>query len=155
MPNDEERPTVNRKVAGLTAEPVRGSCLCGHVQYEATGPFTAFNFCHCIRCRKATGTAHCTHIVCRPDQLLWISGEADVTLYKAPHHDDYPRAFCNRCGSPVPRSARDPNFVIIPAGTLDGDPGILPERNIFWSVKAEWDTCEHGLPTFEIRPPVK
>ncbi len=37
---------------------VAGSCLCGRVQYEATGPFPTFRYCHCERCQKSTGSAH-------------------------------------------------------------------------------------------------
>ena len=135
-----------------TEKPISGSCLCGRVEFEVTGPFPEFNLCHCERCRKATGTGHCTHIVCLPPQLKWISGQNEITLYKAPHYEDYPRAFCKTCGSLVPRFARDGVRIMIPAGTLEGDPKIRPTRNIFWSVKADWDSCQHNLPTFDERP---
>ena len=131
---------------------ISGSCLCGNVQFEITGPFLDFTFCHCERCRKAMGTAHSTHIFIDPKQVKWISGEKDTTLFLAPNADNYPRRFCNRCGSPVPRMARDGVRMVVPAGLLEDDPQVRPSKNIFWSLKAPWTTCEHNLPTFQERP---
>ncbi len=35
----------------------KGSCLCGAVTYEFDGELGPIDFCHCRRCRKATGSA--------------------------------------------------------------------------------------------------
>lgn len=44
-----------------------GSCLCHKVQYELTGePFTFF-VCHCVNCRKATGSAFMSNGFFKPD----------------------------------------------------------------------------------------
>ena len=32
-----------------------GSCLCGEVAYEVTGPLRPVVNCHCLQCRKTTG----------------------------------------------------------------------------------------------------
>ena len=62
---------------------VRGSCLCGSVTFAVTFPFEEFRHCHCSRCRKATGTAHATNAVVKPDALEWLSGEELVVRYGA------------------------------------------------------------------------
>jgi hypothetical protein len=36
----------------------------------------------------------------------------------------------------------------IPAGTLDDDPGLRPQRHIFVDVKAPWFDIADGLPRF-------
>ena len=36
---------------------LRGSCLCGGVRYEITGPLSGALNCHCSMCRKAQGAA--------------------------------------------------------------------------------------------------
>lgn len=41
---------------------VKGSCLCGRVTFVVSGPFEAFHWCHCSRCRKDTGSAHASNI---------------------------------------------------------------------------------------------
>lgn len=134
---------------------VTGSCLCGGVRFTATGPFQGFTFCHCERCRKAVGSAHSAHLFVDPKRFKWISGEKKTTLFLHRRAGDYPRRFCNRCGSPVPRLARDGVRMAIPAGALDSDPGCRPERNIFWSLRAPWGSCKHGLATFTAGSPKK
>lgn len=35
----------------------KGSCLCGAVAYEIDGELGPIVYCHCSRCRKASGSA--------------------------------------------------------------------------------------------------
>lgn len=37
---------------------MKASCLCGGVTYEITGPIHRVRYCHCVHCRKFSGTAH-------------------------------------------------------------------------------------------------
>ena len=60
---------------------ISGGCLCGKVAYELAPPFQAFRYCHCRRCRKATGTAHAANIFVSPAQLRWLSGEDATVRY--------------------------------------------------------------------------
>jgi len=39
-------------------------------------------------------------------------------------------------------------MVVIPAGSLDSDPGIKPEARIFLDSHAEWSCEAGGLPVF-------
>jgi hypothetical protein len=139
----------------ITTQPISGQCLCGTVQYEIMPPYLDFVFCHCERCQKATGSIHSANIFLDPKQFKWVTGEKEVTLFLHPTADNYPRAFCKKCGSSVPRFARDGVRFMIPAGGLNEDPGITPTKNIFWSLKQPWDTCQHNLPTFDARPDKK
>lgn len=134
---------------------ITGSCLCGAIQYEITPPYLGFWYCHCERCRKAYGTEHASHIFMAPSQFKWIDGKENVTLYKRADAEDYPKAFCKTCGSAAPRFARDGVRMVVPSGSLDSDPGIRPECNIFYPLRAPWDTCGQGLPSYEGRPPKK
>lgn len=122
------------------------------MQYEASGPFPDFRYCHCERCQKATGSAHSAMLWVGKDQVRWLAGEDNVTVFRAPNADDYPRGFCKTCGGMVPRLARDGKHMIIPAGTLDTDPGVRPNKNIFWRLKAKWYDGTEKLPKFDERP---
>jgi len=42
----------------------------------------------------------------------------------------------------------DRGVIRIPAGTLDDDPGLRPQRHIFVDFKAEWFDITDGLPRF-------
>jgi hypothetical protein len=131
---------------------VSGSCLCGTVRYEAAGPFSDLRYCHCERCRKATGSAHAANLFVAKEHLRWIAGEEAVVVFRHPEADDYPRGFCRVCGSMVPRLARDGRSMAIPAGSLDSDPGVRPSKNIFWALRAPWFVATSELPTHDAKP---
>ena len=128
-----------------------GSCLCGAVRYAATGAPREFELCHCSRCRKASGGPFIAELVLETDDFRWEQGGSLVRVYEAPVRARPPphrRAFCTVCGGPVPIVADD--LVRIPAGTLDGDPGIRPQRHIFADLKAEWFDITDDLPRFAL-----
>jgi hypothetical protein len=39
--------------------------------------------------------------------------------------------------------------MLIPAGVLDGDPGMRPEHSIFWKSKAAWYVPPQDMPKFD------
>ncbi len=117
---------------------IRGSCLCGQVSWTVTGPFDAFHLCHCSRCRKATGSAHAANIFTRPENITWLSGQALIKRFDLPEAERFAKCFCTHCGSTVPYLGRTGQYLVIPAGALDEDPGIAPLDNIFWADRAGW-----------------
>ncbi len=125
---------------------VSGGCLCGKVAYELSLPFQIFRYCHCRRCRKATGTAHAANIFVSPAQLRWLSGEDATVRYDLPEAERFATCFCTTCGSPVPRLIGDGSRVLVPAGSLDDDPGALPDCSIFWESRAPWYRETQELP---------
>ena len=130
-----------------------GSCLCGEVHYEITGSLGVFQYCHCSRCRKFTGSAHAANIIVAPNQFEWLKGEEWLGRYEVTDARHFATSFCTQCGSSLPWHAQSGKAVIIPAGTLDDDPDIRPFQNIFYGSKASWysEASElikyDGLPT--------
>ena len=122
---------------------LKGSCLCGSVSYEISGEPGQFWHCHCSRCRKATGTGHATNILMKPDSVDWSKGKDLLTYYKVPDAKRFATVFCRVCGSLMPRVAPDMSIAVVPAGTLDDDPGLRPQGRIFQDSKAPW-SCDGG-----------
>ncbi len=116
----------------------RGSCLCNAVTYQFSGPEFVFQYCHCSRCRKFTGSDHAANIIIDPKQFEWLGGEELVGRYEHPEAKHYATSFCKRCGSSLPWLAKSGRSMVIPAGTLDDDPGIRPAHNIYWQDRAPW-----------------
>jgi hypothetical protein len=129
-----------------------GSCLCGGVTYEINGDVGQFWHCHCSRCRKATGTGHATNILLKPDAVTWITGEDLLRYYKVPEAKRFATVFCSNCGSLMPRVAPDNSIAVIPAGSLDEDPGIRPQGRIFQDSKTDWSCGDADLPRFDTYP---
>ena len=115
-----------------------GSCLCGQVKYEISGNLGIFQYCHCSRCRKFTGSAHATNLLVKPEQFKWLAGEEQVGRFEHPDAKHFATSFCKQCGSSLPWLGKTGKAVIIPAGTLDDDPQIKPFQNIYWGSRASW-----------------
>lgn len=131
---------------------VKGSCLCSSVSYEITGNIGLFQYCHCSRCRKFTGSAHAANLFVKPDQFLWLKGENLLGNYAPEESKHFTTAFCKQCGSSLPWSPKTGGVVIIPAGTLDEHPGIEPIQSIFYASKAEWYISPSELPFHDALP---
>ena len=130
----------------------KGSCLCGIVTYQFSSPEMVFQYCHCSRCRKFTGSAYATNIIIDPKQFEWLSGETSVGRYEHPDAKHFATCFCKQCGSSLPWLSKSGRAVIIPAGTLDQDPGIRPIHNIFYRDRAPWRVAVEELISYDGLP---
>lgn len=131
---------------------IKGSCLCGGVRFEIEKAVGPFELCHCRRCRKATGSAFSPGIGVRRADFRMVSGRDLITSYEAPilrKPPGYRVFFCSRCGSPVPDPEPAGEWFEIPAGLLDDDPQLKPDKHIFVELKAPWFEITDQLPTFD------
>jgi hypothetical protein len=130
---------------------IRGSCLCGAVRYELDGGAMFINHCHCSMCRKVHGAAFGSFLHADGTRFRWTAGEDRVR-----RHDSSPgnqRAFCSVCGSNLPVLEEAGAHVIIPAGTLDDDPGLRPIVHFHVASKAPWHEITDEVPQFDTFPP--
>ena len=131
---------------------VHGSCLCKQVTYEVEMPFDRFYYCHCTRCRKATGSPHASNGFVKRDKFRWLSGESLIKRYDLPEAKRFGLQFCTNCGGKVPHHTRDGSAMVIPTGTLDEDPGSRPQAIVFWASRAPWYTDCSEMTKFEEMP---
>jgi hypothetical protein len=128
---------------------VRGSCLCGGVAYEAEGDLQAIIDCHCSRCRKARSAAYASNLFAEASRFRWVRGDELVQSFKVPEAQRFTACFCRVCGSSLPRVDAARGRAVIPAGTLDGDPGARERFHIFCGSKAPWYEIADDVPQFE------
>jgi hypothetical protein len=118
---------------------VRGSCLCGGVAYEITGPVAwPIVNCHCSRCRRGRAAAHASNLFVDLANFRWLRGEELLVSYKVPEAERFTQWFCRTCGAKVPGVNAQRQRVAVPAGSLDDDPGAREELHIFVGSKAPW-----------------
>lgn len=130
---------------------IKGSCLCGSVEFEIEKAVGPFELCHCSRCRKVSGSAFVSGLGVRTEDFRLIQGRELIQTYEAPIIENppaYKTCFCTRCGSPVPDPDPESDWFEIPAGLLDGDPGRHPDKHIFIEDKSEWFIIIDDLPQF-------
>jgi hypothetical protein len=131
---------------------ITGRCLCGDVTYEITGHLGIFQYCHCSRCRKFTGSAHAANLLVRPQDFRWLAGEDQVGRYEVAEAKHFATSFCRRCGSSLPWLTQSGKSVVVPAGTLEDDPGIRPSQNVCYGSRAAWYEPAERLPRFDGLP---
>lgn len=121
----------SRRMAG-------GSCLCGEVAFELVLAAGRILSCQCAACRRGQSAAHTANIFVDSAKFRWLRGESQVSNYGPPKDWHFGSAFCRQCGSTLPRVVRSVGIVVVPAGTLDNEPGPRSGRGGVPESKAEW-----------------
>ena len=134
---------------------ITGSCLCQQVRYEIKGNLGIFQYCHCSRCRKFTGSAFASNLLVSPADFQWLTGRDSVATFALKQARHFATAFCKTCGSSLPWLAQSGKAVVVPAGSLDQDPEIKPFQNIFCASRAIWYVSPQELPEYAELPPRK
>lgn len=130
---------------------LNGSCLCGGVRYEVTGPVFAMACCHCVQCRKASGAEFATNASVRAEDFRLVEGAELLAEFE--WTPGQARIFCSRCGSPVmKRFADDPSKVRLRLGCLDSDLETTSALHVFTSEMPNWSKISDDLPQFETVP---
>ena len=131
---------------------IRGSCLCGGVKFEITRAVGPFELCHCSRCRKASGSAFVASLGVLRDDFHLLQGGELISTYEAAIREAppaYRTCFCSRCGSPVPNLFSDSRWLEVPAGILEDDPQLRPDKHIYVEFKSPWFAITDDLPQFD------
>lgn len=129
---------------------IRGSCLCGGFRFEVLRVVGPFEICHCNRCRKRSGSNALAMVGINAEDYRVISGAEQCVSYFAPVMTEppaYASYFCSVCGSPLP-PPQPSGWFEIPAGLLDDDPGVCPDRRIYTELAAPWDKLQDSLPEY-------
>lgn len=123
-----------------------GRCLCGAVTYEVRGPLRDVVICHCVECRRWSGTgagafaaAHDDDLVVAGDALRWAESPDSIRNAR--------RGFCLDCGTSLFWKAPQLERTGIAAGTLDAPTGLRVAAHIYTHQVADWSELpEDGLP---------
>ena len=114
--------------------------------YEVRGPLRDVVLCHCVECRRWSGTgagafssAHDVDLVVTGDALRWIDSPASSRHAK--------RGFCSECGTSLFWKAPELDRTGIAAGTLDEPTGLALVAHIYTHQAPDWDALSpDGLP---------
>ncbi len=129
-----------------------GRCLCGGVRFEITGPPGPVVYCHCSRCRRASGSSFATNASVRSEEFRIVSGGELVREYESAPGNR--RAFCSRCGSPLYGTFADlPSVRRVRLGTLDSAGGAKAVAHIWLGSKSDWFQITDQLEQFDEEPP--
>ncbi len=97
------------------ADTVKGSCLCGVVQFEVTLPTLGCCHCHCSISRRFLGAAYGTFFQVPRDQVRLVAGESHLRRHRSSPWAQ--RAFCASAGPRASDRCPDPS-----SGVFAGPP---------------------------------
>ena len=120
---------------------IKGSCLCGGVTFEVTGPLPEGVACHCGQCRKNSG--HYWASVHVPEKDLKLNSEAGLSWYSA--SDIARRGFCQTCGSTLFWNPHEEDKISISLGALEAPTGTVIQKHIFTADKGDYYSISDGL----------
>ena len=124
---------------------VKGSCLCGGVEFEVTGEFEPRSFCHCTSCKRLSGGAGTANARARSDEIEIVKGRELLRTYTP--EGGSAKTFCSVCGSNLFGGGwpeREYCSVRLPA--IDSPFHGKPTQHIFTRSVAAWETLpEDGL----------
>lgn len=124
---------------------MRGSCLCGGIEYEVDRLDMPINHCHCHTCRKAHAAAFASTAGVMREHFRWTRGQEKLSSFES--SPGKVRYFCAVCGSHLVAERHVQPHVIIRVASLDEDPGVKPVTHIWTSHDAQWLAYE-DVPSF-------
>ena len=119
---------------------MKGSCLCGQIEYEVSQLDSPIEHCSCHTCRKAHAAAFNTAAGVHRGNFRWVKGENKLSSYES--SPGKLRHFCSTCGSHLVAEKAGQENLILRIATLDEDPHQKPEFQIWQSHEVSW--LEYG-----------
>ena len=128
------------------------SCRCGQLRATATGEPVRVSVCHCLDCKKRSGSAFAVQARWPAEQVT-IEGRSNTFINTADSGNRMHRKFCPVCGTQLFSQAESrPNLVFIRAGALD-DPEIAKPSSTIWVSSApSWACIDQTLPQVPGQP---
>ncbi len=124
---------------------MKGSCLCGAVQFEISGPLRDVIHCHCEMCQKLHGNFG-SHSKAKRINLQ-ITKDEGLGWYKT--SSVARRGFCRNCGSSLFWDPYEQDSVGILAGSLSQPTGLKTMGHIFVGEKPDFYEITDDNPQFK------
>ena len=117
---------------------------------QIEGDLRNVRYCHCVNCRKFSGTAYAAWGLVQTIHLKIAPSESIVTKFNS---GGGLRAFCAACGCPLwYEPAGLPQYRGIPLGVIDKGVVTKPEMHVWMKSRVPWAQVSDGLPQYEMHP---
>lgn len=119
------------------------SCRCGQLKAIATGEPVRVSVCHCLDCKKRSGSAFAVQARWPADQVT-IDGRSKEHVHTADSGNRITFHFCPDCGSDVHYEidgkfdGKFDGLVAIPLGAFDDPYSLTPAHSVWEERKCDW-----------------
>jgi hypothetical protein len=112
--------------------------MCGAIEARCSGEPVRVSICHCLDCKRRTGSAFSLNATFPHDQVE-RRGEAEVFTHTSDEGHWGRHAFCGTCGTTVYYEIeRRPGMVTIPVGAF-ADPDVpAPTVEVYGERRPGW-----------------
>lgn len=121
------------------------SCRCGQLKATATGDPVRVSVCHCLNCKKRSGSAFATQVRF-PSEQVTIEGRANSHVMTADSGGRARFHFCPDCGSDVHyvNEGKFDGLVAIPLGAFDDPFAFTPGYSVWEERRNDWVAISGG-----------
>jgi hypothetical protein len=130
----------------MTDVSIAGGCQCGALRFELRAKPLFTHACHCLNCRRRSGTAFGLNtFVLRAD--LTVSSGTLAERRTSPRTTVY---LCADCGTTIfSGSTRFPSTYIVRGGTIDDPSLVVPQAHVWVKRKHPWISVPYDTPSFD------
>jgi len=127
------------------------SCRCGQLKAEVTGDPVRVSACHCLNCKKRSGSAFAVQARW-PSAQVRIHGEAKAWSLTSDSGNRATFHFCPECGSDVYYviEGKFDDLIAIPLGAFEDPYFVRPAFSVWEKRRNDWaeisgEGVEHSL----------
>ena len=115
------------------------SCRCGQLKATVTGDPVRISACHCLNCKKRSGSAFAVQARW-PFAQVQIDGRSKIHVMVADSGNSANFHFCPDCGSDVyyENNGKFDDLIAIPLGTFDDPFFATPGFSVWEERKCDW-----------------
>lgn len=115
---------------------MKGSCLCGAIEYVVDQLDMPISHCHCRSCRKAHAAPFASNAGVMRAHFRWVRGIEKLSAFES--SPGKIRHFCSVCGSHLMAERQAQAHVIVRVATLDEDPDSQAAMHLWCSHDVPW-----------------
>ena len=126
-----------------------GSCQCGHVRYEVSGPDIGLVLCYCTECQRLSTGIGTYSMVFPRGAFRLISGS--LKSHERAGHAGTRNVghFCPECGVRIYHEDPHQDYVRLKAGTLNHASELEPDAHIWTRSAPAWVRLPDGCLSYE------
>ena len=115
------------------------SCRCGQLRATAIGDPVRVSACHCLNCKKRSGSAFAVQARW-PSAQVQVDGRSKTHVMVADSGNSATFHFCPDCGSDVyyVNDGKFDDLVAIPLGAFDDPYFVTPAFSVWEERKCDW-----------------
>ena len=128
---------------------LRGSCLCGGVEFELAEAPETLRYCHCESCKKLSGSIGTVNGRVPSNAIRILAGNELLQTFQPA--EGSAKTFCRTCGSNLFGGGwPDSETTSVRASALDDPFDARPSAHLYVRSVAAWETLpDDGLERFE------